>query len=970
MANVLIIGCGGREHALAWKFSQSPSISKVFTSPQNATEYSCGNEIANLDDIEIIKNFCQKYSIKLVVIGPEKQICDGWTEALSEDTKVFAPSQKASQIEASKSFAKDFMKTQEIPTAEYKTFSYITDAAEYIQNSNFSTFVIKEDGLCAGKGVYIMNTKEEAQKKLYSLNVSSDTPIIIEEFLEGFEISALCFSDGKNIQLMPFSQDHKRAFEGDRGENTGGMGAIAPLFLAESTEKKVKEILQKTIDALQEQGAEYKGVLYAGLMITKDGPKVLEYNCRFGDPETQVLLRLLNSDFYQICMACCDGTLDKFEIEWSNKCAIGFVVASNGYPGSFIKGADITDIPVDTDDTVTFYAGIKKSENGILKNSGGRVLCVTSIGKSFYDAKTKALEGVEKIKFSEKFYRRDIGRFVMSKRNPLSYESAGVNITEGNDLIDSIKFACKETLIPGTDQIGGFGALIDLNKAGFTDPLLVLGMDGVGTKLEVASEIKNFSSLGYDLVGMCVNDVLCHGAAPLAFLDYYVTGKLKKEEAAEVICGIAKACKEAGAALVGGETAEMPGVYGPNQWDLAGCCIGAKEREWPAIPEYDNIRIDDIIIGITSNGLHSNGFSLVRKIFKENCIAYDKPTPWNANQTFGDELLKPTKIYIKPLLQLVTSHQIKALAHITGGGLTENVPRILPKTLSAEIDCKNLHILDIFKWLQKAGDIQAKEMFRTFNCGVGMVAVVDAIKSSHVLAEIEKAGIHAYEMGKICKKPENGDSIILHHVEDVFDFGDAGVVQQKRANVAIFISGTGSNMINLINQASNPSSYSNIRLVICNRPEAHGLERAREKGIEAICIPHGDDRHAFEDKIHQELIKRDIDFICLAGFMRILTGEFTQKWINRIINIHPSILPSFKGAHAVKLALEAGVKVTGCTAHFVSEEVDAGKIIAQEVVAVEEKDDEKTLHSKIQEKEHLMFPKVMEIVAKSIVCGI
>lgn len=199
----------------------------------------------------------------------------------------------------------------------------------------------------------------------------------------------------------------------------------------------------------------------------------------------------------------------------------------------------------------------------------------------------------------------------------------------------------------------------------------------------------------------------------------------------------------------------------------------------------------------------------------------------------------------------MTSHQIKALAHITGGGLLENIPRVLPETLSAEIDCKKLHILDIFKWLQKAGDIEANEMFRTFNCGVGMVAVVDSSNASHVLAEIEKAGIHSYEIGKISKKTKNDNLIKLHHMEDVFDYGDAGIVVQNRANVAVFISGTGSNMINLIDQASNPSSHCNIRLVICNKPEAQGLERARERGIEAICIPHGDDRHAFEDKIHK-----------------------------------------------------------------------------------------------------------------------
>lgn len=435
-------------------------------------------------------------------------------------------------------------------------------------------------------------------------------------------------------------------------------------------------------------------------------------------------------------------------------------------------------------------------------------------------------------------------------RKPFSYEASGVNISEGNALVEKIKTACKNTLTPGTDEIGGFGALVDLKQLGFEDPLLVLGMDGVGTKLEVASAVNQFESLGYDLVGMCVNDVVCHGAAPVAFLDYYVTGKLNKEAAAKVIISIADACKDCSCALVGGETAEMPGVYNPDQWDLAGCCIGARERSWGEFPKINEIAEGDVIIGLYSSGLHSNGFSLVRALFEKNEIKYTDKCSWDTNLSFGDELLKPTKLYPAKLLPLIKRDWIKGSAHITGGGLVENVPRILPKHLLAKINCSSWRIPEIFKFLQKLGNVNPQEMFRTFNCGIGMVIIVEENRAKEVyqkLSGVEQISI----IGRIEKRENHPEQVILENPESIVNYDSGYGLNTRRANVAILISGTGSNAINLIEQASNPLSSCNIRVVISNKEDAKGLEAAKERGIEAICVPHGNDRQLFEEKIHQ-----------------------------------------------------------------------------------------------------------------------
>ena len=309
-------------------------------------------------------------------------------------------------------------------------------------------------------------------------------------------------------------------------------------------------------------------------------------------------------------------------------------------------------------------------------------------------------------------------------RNGLTYADAGVDIDAGNALVEAIKPAIRSTRRSGADgEIGGFGGLFDLKAAGYSDPVLVAANDGVGTKLKVAIEAGIHSTVGIDLVAMCVNDLVVQGAEPLFFLDYLATGKLDVDEARQVVEGIAEGCRQAGCALIGGETAEMPGMYASGDYDLAGFAVGAAERG-TLLPRGD-FAPGDILLGLASSGLHSNGYSLVRRIVETQGIGYGDKAPFAPGKTLGEALLEPTRIYVKPLLKAIQeTGAIKALAHITGGGFVENIPRVLPEGIGTSLDASAIAVPPVFGWLAKSGGVAEAEMLRTFNCGVGMVAVV------------------------------------------------------------------------------------------------------------------------------------------------------------------------------------------------------------------------------------------------------
>jgi len=344
-----------------------------------------------------------------------------------------------------------------------------------------------------------------------------------------------------------------------------------------------------------------------------------------------------------------------------------------------------------------------------------------------------------------------------SDKNGLTYSDAGVDIDAGNLMVEKIKPAVRSTRRPGADgEIGGFGGLFDLKAAGFTDPVLVAANDGVGTKLKIAIDANRHDTVGIDLVAMCVNDLVVQGAEPLFFLDYFATGKLDPEQGAAIVAGIAEGCRQAGAALIGGETAEMPGMYSHSDYDLAGFAVGAAERG-KLLPAGD-IAEGDVILGLASSGVHSNGYSLVRRIVALSGLGWDAAAPFDTEKSLGEALLTPTKIYVKPLLKAIReTGAIKALAHITGGGFPENIPRVLPKHLAAEIDLDAVKAPAVFSWLAKTGGVAATEMLRTFNCGVGMIAVVPAEKVEAVSAVLAREGESVFPLGRMVARGE-GDA--------------------------------------------------------------------------------------------------------------------------------------------------------------------------------------------------------------------
>lgn len=347
------------------------------------------------------------------------------------------------------------------------------------------------------------------------------------------------------------------------------------------------------------------------------------------------------------------------------------------------------------------------------------------------------------------------------RRNGLTYADSGVDIDAGNRLVDLIKPMVRATARSGTEaEIGGFGGLFDLKAAGFKDPILVAATDGVGTKVKIAIDTGLHGGIGIDLVAMSVNDLVVQGAEPLFFLDYFACGKLDPEATASIVAGIAEGCRESGCALIGGETAEMPGLYSDGDYDLAGFAVGAAERG-TLLPRTD-IRAGDTVIGLASSGVHSNGFSLVRRIVEASGLGFDAPAPFSPVMTLGGALLTPTKLYVRSCLRAIReTGAVKALAHITGGGFTDNIPRVLPKHLGVGIDLARLPVLPVFKWLAEQGSVAESELLRTFNCGIGMIAVVETGAVEAVARILTDAGEGVTVLGEVI--PATADHRVLYN---------------------------------------------------------------------------------------------------------------------------------------------------------------------------------------------------------------
>jgi len=418
--NVLVIGSGGREHALAWKIAESPLVEKVYGAPGNPgidrlEKGACIN--VGVNDFEALDTYIEAEGIDLTVVGPEVPLVHGIVDFLEERGKrVFGPSKKAAQLEGSKSFAKEFMARHGIPTAESRTFDDLQEALAYVR-SQPAPIVIKADGLAAGKGVTVAVSQAEAEAAIYAAMAEgafgeAGARVVVEEYLTGEEASILAFCDGRTVKPLASSQDHKPVGENDEGPNTGGMGAYspAPVVTDALMEEIVWDVLVPTSAGMAKEGMPYKGILYAGLMITGNGPKVIEYNVRFGDPETQAILPRMETDLVPALLACCNGTLDSCEIRYSPRPCVSVVMASEGYPGVYAKAKEITgvDEAEALEDVAVFAAGVKRKGDQLF-SSGGRVLNVTALGNTQRAAMEKAYQAVSCIHFEGAFYRRDIG---------------------------------------------------------------------------------------------------------------------------------------------------------------------------------------------------------------------------------------------------------------------------------------------------------------------------------------------------------------------------------------------------------------------------------------------------------------------------------------------------------------------------------------------------------------------------------
>ena len=417
---ILVIGSGGREHALAWKALQSPLVEKVFVAPGNAgtaREENIENVAIDVMDFDALQKFAEDNSIGLTIVGPEAPLVGGIVDQFeAAGLKIFGPRKGAAQLEGSKAFTKDFLARQQIPTADYQNFTEVEPALAYLREKG-APIVVKADGLAAGKGVIVAETlgqAEEAVKDMLSGNAFGDAGcrVVIEEFLSGEEASFIVMVDGKNVLPMATSQDHKRVGDQDTGPNTGGMGAYspAPVVTQEIHDRIMREVIYPTVEGMAAEGNDYTGFLYAGLMIDESGaPKVIEYNCRFGDPETQPIMLRMQSDLVAHCLAALEGRLDQETTQWDPRAALGVVLAAAGYPGDYPKG-DVISLPAnDGEDRKVFHAGTKLNADGLPVTAGGRVLCATALGNSVSEAQAQAYDLIRGIRWKGMFCRSDIG---------------------------------------------------------------------------------------------------------------------------------------------------------------------------------------------------------------------------------------------------------------------------------------------------------------------------------------------------------------------------------------------------------------------------------------------------------------------------------------------------------------------------------------------------------------------------------
>ncbi|XP_069727749.1 trifunctional purine biosynthetic protein adenosine-3-like isoform X3 [Phaenicophaeus curvirostris] len=907
---VLVIGSGGREHALAWKLAQSPHVKHVFVAPGNAGTADNGkisNSAVLVSNHTIVTQFCKDHNIGLVLVGQETLLAAGIVDDLrAAGVRCFGPSAKAAQLASNTTFAKAFLDRHGIPTARWKAFTNPQEACRFIISTDFPACVVRARGPAARKEVTIATSKEEACRAVQEIMQDRmfGEMVVVEELLQGEELSCLCFTDGVTVASMPPAQAHKRLLDGDQGPNTGGMGAYCPVpQVPEVLLEKINDaVLQHVVDSMRQEGTAYVGVLQTSLMLTKDGVKILNFKCQFGDPQCQVILPLLKNDFYKVIQATIDGKLCSFMPAWSeNSTAVCVVMASPGYPGDYDKGMEVTGLLQAKElGLQVFHAGTTLKDGRVV-TSGGRVLSITAVKEDLIKALGEANKGVAAIRFKGATYRKDIGH----RGIQLLKQSLGLIYKERHveAVINDVLFHQLETsLLSGTrsgshSEVGGFAGFFDLKASGYDDPILVSQAKGLGPKLQIAQVCKKHDTIGQDLVAMCVNAILAQGAEPLFFLNYFACGKLDVEVTETIKEGIAEACRNAGCTFLGDILLSPSKMYSPS---LLPILRSGHVKAFAFIAE------EGLVEGVS-------------RILPEHVSAVLDALSWKIPEIF-------CWLYRE-------------------GNLSEEE---MAQTFNCGIGAVLVVQKDLAQHVLK--DIQRHEEAWL----IGKVAAPCHTGGSHIKVE------NLLEALQLSSPQHLLNNAVVESQHQP---------RKNKVKVAVLISGTGTNLAALIGYAKEPGSCVQVVLVISNKSGVEELRNAARAGIPTRVIDHKlyGSRSEFDSTIDRVLEEFAVELICLSGFMRVLSSPFLRKWKGKILNASPSLFPPIKDGNAHQQALHSGFKVTGCTVHFVLEESSPKAVIHQEPVSVKADDTEEMLSERVKEAECRAFPVALQLVASGAV---
>ncbi|XP_037996653.1 trifunctional purine biosynthetic protein adenosine-3-like [Motacilla alba alba] len=901
---VLVIGSGGREHALAWKLAQSPHVKHVFVAPGNAGTAGNGkisNSAVLVSNHTIVTQFCKDHNIGLVVVGPEALLAAGIVDDLrAAGVRCFGPGARAAQLASNSSSSKAFLQRHGLPTARWAAFSTPQEACRFITSTDFPARVVRARGPVARKEVTIAASKEEACRAVQEIMQDRmfGEMVVIEELLQGEELSCSCFTDGVTVASTPPAQPHKRLLDGEQGPTTAGMGAYCPVpQVPEALLEQIRgAILQQVVDSLRQEGAAYVGVLQTGLMLTKEGVKILNFKCQFGDPQCQVILPLLKNDFYEVIQATIDGKLCSCMPAWlENRTAVCVVMASPGYPGDSDKGMEVTGLLQAEELGLHVFHGGTALKDGRVVTSGGRVLSITAVRQGLLEALGEANRGVATIHFQGATFRRDIGhRGLRLLRQPLALmykdRHVGAGAREALSCLPPTS-AVRGTRAGGDSRGGSFAAFFDLRASGYDDPILVSQTKGLGPKLQVAQVCKRHDTIGQDLVALCVNDLLAQGAEPLFFLSHLACGKLDAEVMETIKEGIAEACRSAGCAFLGDVLLTPGKMFSPA-----------------LLPVLRSGHVKGF--APTAEGLLGG----ISRLLPEHVSAVLDALSWKIPEIFG-------------------------WLYREGNLSAEEMAQTLPCGIGAVLVVQKelaQHVLQDIQRQQEAWLI-------------GKV-VAPCHTGSHI--EVENLA----------------EALQLSSPQQLLDASTAEIQPQPRkrkVKVAVLVSGAGTALPALIGSAREAGSCAQLVLVISNRPGVQELRCAARAGIPTRVIDHKlyGSRSEFDSTIDRVLEEFSVELICLSGFMRVLSSPFLRKWKGKILNASPSLVPLIKDGNAQQEPLESGFKVTGCTVHFVLEEPSAGAAIRREPLPAGPGDTEAALGERLQEAELRAFPLALQLVA-------